>query len=103
MKKLEEENIIKQQELEKIKLEEIEIRSEKIKLLLFNLNRMSSFDSKIKNLKESLQESIVKYNDLTTEYIILNNDIYNDTRKFINSIRINSQDKELITELFRSL
>ena len=103
LKKIEEENAIKLKELEKNKLQEIEIRREGVKLLLFNLNKMSTFDSKIKILKEILEEPIRKYCSLESKQILLGNEIYNDTIKFINSIRINSQDKEFINGLCKCL
>jgi hypothetical protein len=102
-KRIEKENYDKQQELEKIKLQEIEVRNEKVKLLIYNLNKMAGFDSGIKNLKDSLNEPIKKYCSVDTEFVIVDKIIYNDTIKFINSIRISLQDKESIISLCKCL
>lgn len=103
VKKIEEENYAKQQQLEKIKLQEIEFRNEKVKLLLFNLNKMAGFDSGIKNLKDLLNEPIKKYCNIDTEFVILNENLYNNTIKFINSIRISLQDRESIIKICKCL
>lgn len=102
-KRIEDEKKIKQEELEKIKLQEIVIRNEKIKLLLFNLNKMIGFDCEIKNLKDSLNVPIEKYCNLENELIVMDEKLYNNTIKFINSIRINKQDKESIIKLCKCL
>ena len=99
----EDEKKIKQEELEKIKLQEIVIRNEKVKLLLFNLNKMIGFDCEIKNLKDSLNVPIEKYCNLENELIVMDEKLYNNTIKFINSIRINKQDKESIIKLCKCL
>ena len=64
---------------------------------------MSFFDCLIKNLKDSLNEPIEKYCNLQTENIVLNEELYNNAIKFINSIRINLQHKESIIELCKCL
>ena len=95
--------IIKELELKEFeifKIKEIESRQNNIKLLELNLTKISIFDSRIKNLKEKLDEPIKKYYDLEIDKIILSNDIYEETIKFINSIRINHQNRELIIKLF---
>lgn len=100
-KKIKEQNELKLKLLEENKLEEIKLRQANIKLLQVNLSKMANFDPRTKNLKEKLGEPIEKYCQLENHKIILQEDIYNELVKFIGSIRISSQDKELIIGLFK--
>ena len=96
LKKIQEENEIKQKELELLKIQEINTRNEQVKLLLFNLNKISGYDCEIKNLKNNLELPVNKYCNLETDQILMDENVYTNTIKFIKSIRMGLQDKETL-------
>jgi hypothetical protein len=103
LKKIQEENEIKQKELELLKIQEINSRNEHVKLLLFNLNKISGYDCEIKNLKNNLESPVDKYCNLETDQILLNDNVYTNTIKFIKSIRMGLQDKETLLNICKCL
>lgn len=105
-KKIEKEKI--EEELKKIKEEEEEIKNIEIKkresqlnVLIFNLNKLSFLDIHTKNLKIDLEVHINKFIGLETNYIELKYELYEKICKFINSIRIDKENKQQILSLIK--
>ena len=97
--KEEQEKINKQ--IEKAKLEEeknIEIgeRQKLLKVLIHNLNKLSLIDVETTNLKKDLEIYLNKFISLETNYIELNNGLYEKICNFINSIRISGENKKML-------
>lgn len=95
--KMEEEERKLKLEEENKRIKEIEIRKNSINKFTFNLNKLSPIDIKTKLLKEQIEIHINNYLELKTEYIELNSDeIFYDLNKFINSIRMTKEEKDII-------
>lgn len=54
------------------------------------------FDNEVKQIKIELDESINKYINLETEYIELDKNLHSRFNKFIDSVRIESEEKNFI-------
>ena len=100
--KLEEEERRARLEKEQQKIKEIERRKEVIDKLLLNLNKLSLIDVKTKILKDEIEININNYLELKTEFVELNSeDLFRDLNKFINSIRITKETKDIILNLIK--
>lgn len=93
----------KQKELQEQQTYEINLRNENIKPLLMNLNKISGFDVKINTLKQNIMTPINEFCSLNTDYILLSDELYNETLKFINSIRIKPTEKTQILQLCKNI
>lgn len=94
MKILNKEKEDKEKEIEK--LNKIKLRQENVEILIHNLNRLSIFEVKIKNLKDEIELPLNKYIQLETDSIELNEKLEQKIKIFINSIRITKDTKDII-------
>lgn len=107
-KELEEIKLLEQEEIRKKEIEEknnneIKLRESKLSILHLNLNKIGCFDKETLILKEKLFQPIKKFIDLETNTIILDNGLYGNLLKFLNSIRIKKEDKEEIINLCENI
>lgn len=99
--------IIEQSKQEYIELEKKNtlLKEEKIKretllnTVLINLNKLSKLDNSIKILKDTIWDNITDFIELRVEKIILNDNLRDDFIKFIKSIRMTVEDKNIIISL----
>lgn len=84
------------------KNEEKKSRSDLSNIIYGYINKLSGIDKNIMELKYKLEEPINSYNNLRTNFIFLESNVYSDFIKFINSIRILPQDKITILNLIKS-
>lgn len=94
--KLEEEN-------NKAKMEKIKFREEITRELIMNLYRLGSIDAETKILKSNLVLPLDKFIKLEIEYIEMSQELFLQTQKFINSIRITKENKENILKSIKIL
>ncbi len=100
LKKIEQ---LKQLELEQFKKEqnekEIAQRKELVKLLVEPIVKLGFYDKKILELKEELEEPINNFISLTTEKIVLSNELENKLKHFVKSVRIAENIKNQINSI----
>lgn len=93
-KKLEKKKL--EEEEEKKRMDEIGLRKNLLEIVFFNLNKLSSVDLETRNLRTILELPISKFMGLETELIELEENLAQQIKKFINSIRINKENKDNI-------
>ena len=96
-KKLEKEKLLNEEKANKQNY--INSRTNQTLPLVQILNKISIIDPQIKILKEKILPSITKYNELITNTIVIDIEFYEQTIKFINSVRISKDDKIAIENL----
>lgn len=94
-------NAIKLEEDKQNKINEInQIEKNKriniLEIIIFNLKKILVFDKSIDKLKTDLEKPFDDFKNLSSDNIILNHQIHQDFLKFINSIRINKDNKEIL-------
>lgn len=80
---------------------EIRLRETKLSVLNFNLNKLGSIDKEIYELKKQLTEPIGRFISLQTNLIELDLETGEKLIKFLNSIRIKKEDKDMIISLYK--
>ena len=103
IKLLREQEEMARMENESKNTEEIKFRENNLIVLHFNLNKISMIDKETFVLKELLEIPISKYTYLKSPDIELDTDVYDRLLKFLNSIRIKKEDKELLIKLFKKI
>ena len=115
--KEEQERIIKEKEIKLLKEQEemickekenknnqeIKLRTNNLSVLYFNLNKISVIDKETIVLKELLEFPINQYINLKTICVELSDELYERLIKFLNSIRIKKEDKELLVGLCKKI
>lgn len=94
LQKEQEEKDRKNQE-EKKKIEILD-RQKIISILDIYFKKLIFFDDDVKQIKNELDNSIKKYINLETEYIEFDKNLHSRFNKFIDSVRISSEDKNKI-------
>lgn len=95
-------NKMKETELEEKKKIQINERKTLIEKLLQHLNKLSLMDNDTKILKNEIQQSINDYLNLNTNFINVNTlDLSSKFIKFVNSVRIEKENREKIISLIK--
>lgn len=95
-------NKMKETELEEKKIIQINERKTLIEKLLQHLNKLSLMDNDTKILKNEIQQSINDYLNLNTNFINVDTqDLSSKFIKFINSVRIEKENREKIISLIK--
>lgn len=102
LKKEKEENLKIKEKEKMIKINEekkkIEIinRKKVISILQNHFNKLSFCDDEIKQIQNESNDSIIKYLNLETEFIQLDNQLHSRFNKFIDSVRISPEEKKYL-------
>lgn len=101
---LEQEQLLQKQKEEneerERKNELIHTRKLTVEKLIFNLNKIGSYDNNIKELHNNINESVENYIQTNTNYIELDLNNYTKIIEFIKSIRISQDEKDNFEKLF---
>lgn len=95
MQKKKENERLKKIKEEKDKIEMIN-REKIISILQNNFKKLSFYDNETKEIQNDSYDSIIKYLNLETDFIQLDSQLYSRFNKFIDSIRITSDEKKCI-------
>ncbi len=83
---------------ETMKKNEIANRQKLLEIVIHNLNKLSCFDLEIKKVKIDIEPSLNEFLNLKTTHIELEQDVGEKLIKFIKSIRIDNENKELLLQ-----
>jgi hypothetical protein len=91
------------EEQKKLKEQIKEKRNALMNHLLSQLTRLGAYDIGIKGLKISIETPIQQYIDLITDFVFVENELYDQIIKFIKQIRLDATIKDELTNIIKKL